>query len=242
MRPTWIVSCGLLAGCMGGANQETLLFELRVVAAIAEPAAVLEAGESYDLEVWVADPEDLGADVLVWACDGNDDCLPQTTTLPAGEPDAPFVVTRPATAGGVWMLACPPEACGNLDEPALNDLRDPFGWLNRLPLAGVSAASRLSPLVLDGTKPATNPKLVTVPGVLLDREAPEVPLVFSVRDADTAFGYATSGGFDAPQYEVGDDGTVTLTWLPDIESGPGELYVVFTNPAGGAEVWRSNVP
>ncbi|MEN0068044.1 MAG: hypothetical protein AAGA48_38295 [Myxococcota bacterium] len=232
-------------GCMGGPNLETRIGELRVVAAKAEPAAV-KPGEAYDLRLWVADPLALGAEVLTWSCpDQAGDCLPQTSSVPTpSEGITPsFVQRRIAAPAPVWVLACPDGTCGDLDNPTADQLRDPFGWLQDLPLAGVSAGSRLPPVALDPTaEPPVNPTIQDAPKAMLDREAIEVELSFSVEGATDAFGYATSGGFESPSNPVDDKGTVTLTWVPDPEDEDGEAYVVFTNGSGGTEVWQAPIP
>ena len=69
------IAC-LLAGCMPGPSAETLVDELRVIAAVAEPPEVMPA-ETSNLEVVVADPLQNGAQVAVWACTpaGEDTCV-----------------------------------------------------------------------------------------------------------------------------------------------------------------------
>lgn len=232
-----------LVGCMGGPNLETQIGELRVVAARADPAAVAP-DEPFDLELWVANPTGEAAEVVTWSCpEGDAGCQPILTPLPASDgPTVPFVHQRTATLAPIWILACPTGACGDLANPPVGLLRDPFGWLQTLPLSGVSAASRLPPVPFDPELVATNPTVETMPEPMFDRTGLEVALNFVVRSADSAFGLATSGGFDQPSYDVADDGTVTLTWVPDPEAEAGEVFVVFGNAAGGVTVWRADVP
>ncbi len=225
---------------MGGPNLETRITELRVVAAKAEPAAA-EKGEPFELVVWVADPLDRGGDVLTWSCVETLPCEPLTAEVPeAGETTPPIVQTRAAVPAPIWVLACAEGDCGDLDSPPEDRLRDPVEWLRDLPVGGVSAASRPPPISIDAS--LVNPTLVATPDVALDRGRSEVELVFEVSDAETAFGYATSGGFETPQVEPDDAGRFTLTWFSDPEQESGEVFVVFTNPAGGTEVWQSPVP
>jgi len=237
-----IVLVAGLIGCMGGPDLQTRIEELRVVAARAEPAAVAP-GEPYDLVLWVADPQGRGGDVVSWSCVEDLPCAPVTSALPAPRDGstAPIVQSRVAVPAPLWILACAEGDCGDLDDPAPADLRDPFGWLQRLPLQGVSAASRLPPVAL-GEAPPVNPTIAGEPETGPDQSVARVELAFAVTDAEQAFGYATSGGFEAAAYDVAEDGTVTLAWVPDPEPRPGEVFVVFTNPEGGTAVWQAPVP
>lgn len=232
----------LVAACMAGPNLETRIGELRVVAAKTEPARVAP-GDAFDLVVWVADPLELGGDVLAWSCFDDLPCAPTTSAVPErGETTPPVVQRRIAAPAPIWLLACADGDCGDLENPSEAQLRDPFGWLQTLPLSGVSAASRVPPIEEDPEVPLVNPALTEVPKDPLDPRAAEVELTFGVTDADAAFGYATSGGFGAPSYEPDESGVVTLTWFPDPEQDAGEVFVVFTNPGGGVEVWQNPVP
>ncbi|MEM6928848.1 MAG: hypothetical protein AAF602_18055 [Myxococcota bacterium] len=232
-----------LVGCMGGPNLATRIGELRVVAAKADPPGV-GLGEPFDLVVWVADPLDRGSDVLSWSCVEDIPCAPIRSEVPdlVEGTTPPLTQPRLAAPAPIWVLACSDGDCGDLDDPPEARLRDPFGWLQDLPLAGVSAASRLPPIAEDPTVPLTNPLVTAAPKTVLDRDALQVDLTFTVLEATSAFGYATTGGFDAPLYEPDAAGNVTLTWFPDPEQEAGEVFVVFTNLLGGSEVWQAPVP
>lgn len=124
-----------LVGCAEGPSDETLLTELRVVSIVAEPAEAAPS-EPVALSVTAADPDGLGADVLVWTCSPTGSgCLedgdPLSTRLALGTlADPSAVVTlapSPAlgaalpddatvTATVVWALACEPGLCPIVDD------------------------------------------------------------------------------------------------------------------------------
>ncbi|MDP2313542.1 MAG: hypothetical protein Q8P41_11600 [Pseudomonadota bacterium] len=127
-----LLAAALLAGC-GGANDETLVDELRVMAVVVEPPEVAP-GATATITAWVADPGDVAPDALLWTCTNlGDGCLEaaeaaQGTTVSA--PTDGTVVTEriapPALAGVVadgttvlpvllWALACAPGVCPAID-------------------------------------------------------------------------------------------------------------------------------
>lgn len=131
---SWIVLA--LLAC-SGPDPGTLIDELRVVAMVAEPPEVAP-GESTDIEVFVADPEENGADILVWACtnlgEGCIESIDSGTYLSVGSPsEGKASVTLEATsalapalletdlleATTIWTLACEPGLC-----PVIDDSRD----------------------------------------------------------------------------------------------------------------------
>lgn len=125
-----------LLGCGAGPNEETLVPDVRVMAAVAEPPEV-EAGASVELAVHLVDPVGEGVEGVLWTCvDLGEGCL--EAELPAAgatllDPvDGVATVTRgvpaelaPVVADGstvlpvpVWVLACAPGVCPLIDEVA----------------------------------------------------------------------------------------------------------------------------
>lgn len=118
-----------LLGCGAGPNEETLVPDVRVMAAVAEPPEV-GAGESVEVAVHLFDPAGEGIEGVLWTClDLGDGCL--EAALPAvgasllDPVDGVATVTRavpaelaPLVADGttvlpvpVWVLACAPGVC-----------------------------------------------------------------------------------------------------------------------------------
>ncbi len=231
---------GLFAGCEPGANSETLLEELRLVAAIAEPPEVAP-GEPYSLTAIIADPLGEGAEVALWSCLPESDCIEETTDLSEDwsvSTQAIGVAPLP-----LWIAACAPGVC-DLDSRTDDDRQDPSMWLNQQPLVGVTAGFRLT-RITDAPieERASNPVVDTAPAAedLLDVPAGELQtLSFVVPGATEAFGLATSGGFARPSREIASDGTVALEWFPADSSGAGEVFVVFIDDSGGTAVWRAD--
>lgn len=213
----------LLVGCGDGPNPETLVDELRIVAAVAEPPEVAP-GASFALTVTVARSDD--ADLLVWTC--GDTCVQARPQLVDEQATVEFL----ATTDPIWMLAC--EGCDL--EVGEARLRDPVGWLEDLPLEGVAAASRT--VRVSDTPEARNPVIERAPEpdtlVGANPEAP-TPLRFRVPGAETAFGSATDGGFGRPQFDIASDGTAVLEWYGPEDAG--RVYVVFEGIDGASAVW-----
>jgi hypothetical protein len=249
------VTLGLvLVGCAMGPNEETVIDELRVVSAVAEPPEVTPGG-AYDLTVTVADPQADGFELLVFTCPPSS--LPSGVTLPPEALDAPCVVDRPAvddeghavvpSIGALpvpqWMVACAPGACA-LDDVSERELRDPVAWLQTLPLEGVSAAFRQVRVVEPPAEPALqNPDIVEVGPVRgLASAGPDDPvtLSFVVPGAETAFGRATVGGFGRPSFDVASDGSVSLEWYGPRRryEGAGWIYVVFEGADGASSLYQ----
>ena len=128
----------LLSGC-GGPRPETLLYELRIVAAVAEPPEVAQ-GEPYDLTAIIADPTGEGGDWMIWGCLPDLGCAVERGELGIDEPTATVVAVAPAP---VWVMACAPGAC-DLSAATDAQLEDPQAWLQDLPVSGVTLGSRLT--------------------------------------------------------------------------------------------------
>ena len=221
----------LLVACAMGPSEETLLTDLRVVAAVAEPPEVAP-GEETTIEVTVADPSGAGAEVLVWTPAGRfaGDLVDQrvTGTLP---------VSDEVGAAPLWVLACEPGLCPMIRDEGF-DLSDPDEWIAELPMEGVSLATRAFPVSRERTRNA-NP-VVTVTGDLASSAGAEVELDVDVVDEDettVVFGYTTGGGFGMASFPVV-GGASILTWYAPEEEGPVDLFVVVQDDRGGAAVWR----
>jgi hypothetical protein len=125
-----VVILSLLAGCMG-ANEDTLVDELRVMAVVVEPPEAAP-GATVAITAYIADPDSDGSapEVLLWTCTNvGDGCLeaaePGQGTTVGAPTDGQLVSTRmvpPALAGVVgdgttvlplllWTLACAPDLC-----------------------------------------------------------------------------------------------------------------------------------
>lgn len=236
MRLLPLVVVALIA-CEDGPSPETLVDDVQVIAGVAEPLASAP-GEPWMLTATVADPLERGAEVLVWSC--VEDCVTVRASLQDERVVIPQVSVAPVP---VWILACDPEIC-ELDDPDPADLRDPVGWMQRLPLDGVSLATRQVLLTEEPPEDRPeNPLLVAEPAI---RRLDAVPaggrrvLEFEVPGATTAWGYSTAGGFSRPSEDVAMDGRVELEWFAPEESGIVRLYVVFEDELGGTRVWRSD--
>jgi hypothetical protein len=225
-----------LAAC-GGPNPETLLYELRVVAAVADPPEV-GVGESYTLTATIADPLQEGGDWMIWSCIPQGDCVVQRGVLGVDIPQAVLPAVAPVPA---WVMACAPGACDVVGATEAQ-LRDPEGWMQQLPLSGVTLGSRLTRITeLPVDQRAGNPYLVEEPEVPDVGTNAEVPLSFVVPGAASAWGLATGGGFTMVRYDVSDAGEAQLRWVAPEEPGEVTLYVVFDDERGGTAVWEAVV-
>jgi len=255
-RPATLVMLLGLAAC-GGPNDATLISELRVVAAVADPPQVLP-GEPYLLTATIADPEELGADWSIWTCIPEADelelppgltglklpelepgCIAVDGVLNGEEVQAPLI----GLPFPVYVMACNPGRC---DLPGVTEAQrqDPDAWLQELPFSGVAVGQRF-PRLLDpgsGEEPGTNPVVESAEGLEdpVKREA-EVTLTFVVPGATRAFGYTTAGGFTMTDTDVGRDGDTELVWVAPETSGDARLYVVFSDEEGGTAVWTADV-
>lgn len=224
----------LLAACADGPSEETLVRDVQVIAAVADPP-VVAADEPYTLTVTAADPLDRGAEVLVWRCDdlGCD--------TRRGAPEDERVGFDLVGGGGpLWVLACDPGIC-DLDDPRPAHLRDPASWMAELPLEGVSLATREVPVTTEPeTERPTNPVVEREPeAARLGEASPKEPasLRFTVPGAERAWGYSTAGGFEMPVEDVDREGVVTLPWYAPKDDEDARLYVVFEDDEGGVTVW-----
>lgn len=225
----------LLSACAGGPRPETLIEGLTWVAAVADPP-VVPVGERYTLTATLADPEGHEPDVLVWSCVPELGCDAITAPVVDGTVTVERVATAPLP---VWMLACSPGSCGDLEATSDAVLVDPTTWLETLPIRGVAAATRLTRI---GEPGEGNPSIDEAPeGPLSARVGEEVALTFLVSGAETAYGLSTIGGFSGVAFDVSIAGRVTLTFVGSPEPGAGQVYVVFDDGAGGTALWTETV-
>lgn len=245
----WLPMLPLVAAACGGPNPETLLYELRVVAAVADPPEVA-VGEPYTLSAVVADPLEEGGEWMIWSCLGDEGCLAERGVLGVDPPTATLLGVAPVPA---WVMACAPGAC-DLAGATEAQLLDPDAWMQSLPLSGVSLASRFTRLTEAAPEDrATNPVITRAPDTddaLPATVAPgrELRLGFDCPGAEAAFGQATAGGFTMVRYDVGDAGNTELVWVApedpaDVPAADGlvRLYVVFDSGDGGTAVWEASV-
>ncbi len=245
------LALGLVA--CGGPNEETLIEELRVVAAVADPPQV-GLGQPYELAATIADPLGEGGDWAMWTC------VPEVVELPPGVEDLQLPPLEPGcqVVGGsleeetvsatfvglpfpVYVMACNPGLC---DLPGATEaqLQDPDAWMQELPMSGVALGRRFPRLLEAGEEAGANPVVVEVDGLEEEVAAEaELTLSFLVPGAETAFGYTTAGGFARRSYDVGSVGNTELVWVAPAEAGPARLYVVFVDELGGTAVWTADL-
>jgi hypothetical protein len=224
----------VLSACEPGPNEETLVESLQIVAAVAEPPEVAPF-EPYSLTATVVDPVGEGFEVLMWTC--LDDC--ESVRPDVDGTQAAAMVASVAPVPG-WILACAPGLC-DLDDPRQRDLKDPFGWLQSLPIEGVSLVSRLPRLTEETEDRHVNPLIEEEPSeAKLEDVGAEssVRLTFLVPGAETAWTYTTLGGFRRPSEDIASDGAVTVEWFAPKKPQTAALFVVFVDGLGGSVVWE----
>ncbi len=223
-----------LAGCTTGPDPLTLVEGVELVAAVAEPPEVAP-GEPFEVTVTVGDPLGEGVDAAIWWCPPDDGpCASARPEVVDGVARATLTATAPTP---VWVVACARDlGC----DPREVDLRDPYAWLQRLPLEGVAAGTRAVTLTeLPPGERRANPTIVEAPALGEVDPEEEVELTFLAAGATRASGLTTGGGFDAPSSEVSAEGEVTLTWFAPAEAGEVTLWVVLDDELGGAVVWTA---
>jgi hypothetical protein len=158
-----------LAAC-GGPLDETLVDELRTIAAPVDPPELVP-GEPFTAAPLVVDPQGRAVEVLIWTCiiagPPGQPCLefaggaaPTVAVVAAGQAAALFAPSAPAALipdegafiADLRMLACAPGLCpifdevrGGVDasdEDLVRRLSDPRELLRGLPIEGVSYARR----------------------------------------------------------------------------------------------------
>ena len=253
------VSFGLLAGCSMGANPETLIDELRVVAIVLEPPEAAP-GEPVTVTTHLSDPTGVGAHAGAWTCLGFfGECLEQdpnrlvtttelgsqiTWTLTAPVEAAGILAKSEEAAASIWSMACEDGVCPLLEEdtPCAEDLADPYTMMTDLPLDGVSLARRslwMSNRPLE--ERMQNPTVTadfSEPPVVSPEDSED--LCFSVEGATDAYGYASAGGFSETEVGV-EDGQLTLQYTAPEDATEVDLWVVVQSDDGGAAVWTGSL-
>lgn len=162
----------------------------------------------------------------------------------------------------VYALACQADTCGiirrvqaamdgvGVDEGIARDLADPTGWLDDLPMEGVSLATR--DFVVSNRDPGSsnqNPEIdprfaeslddaiVMLPGATID-------LAFFVDDPNGesvyVYPFTTIGTFDDRKVKAEDD-QVRLYLTAPPTTGEGRVWVVFDDRDGGLAVYSQAV-
>jgi hypothetical protein len=243
-----------------GADPDTLIDELRVVAVVAEPPEAAP-GESVTLTMHLSNPMDLTGSAGVWSCIGFDgQCLEQdpgriqrsdeltdtlSWTLAAPLEAAALFEDLGRVPVPIWALACDSGLCPLLedDEVCEESLADPYEMMKDLPLAGVSLAYKslwVSENELETR--AQNPILTPDFDASDALEAGETrTLCFSVSgEATDGYGYASAGGFSDVEFEV-KDGTVSLDYVAPDDAESVTLWVVVQSESGGSALWTSTL-
>ncbi len=147
---------GALAGCVGSVRSSDIVEDVSIVAIKVDPPVPI-SGDDARIEVYVANPDALELDVLIWTCvpTGESSCAEgelgwapadralrlrldgtiAEVTVPVPSLELAGVVPRTA-AVLVWTLACVPGRCAIFDElaawpddPALHSRLDlPLKW------------------------------------------------------------------------------------------------------------------
>jgi hypothetical protein len=247
-----------LLACTGGANPETLVDELRILALVFEPPEA-PPGSPVQVVAHLADPKEKGAELAAWTCVGfGGTCLesdasraevaegsPPALTLSAPAEAAAFFEEEEEVPVSVWAWACETGQCQDLDD-SLEDaefLSNPIETLEDRPIEGISLARRTFWVSLrDAAAQRQNPE-VSLVSELPSTVAPssEMTLAFAVNGpAESGFGYATAGGFSETESEV-DEGELELTWVAPEEGGVVTLWVVVQSEDQGTAVWSESV-
>jgi len=246
-----------------GANVETLVDELRVVAIALEPPESAP-GESFTAALHVGNPSSSEITVASWTCAGfGGECLePLVSRAAIAEGSAPLFeveLQAPYEAAAllvqaeefpisVWAMACEEGVCPLLDDIAdgvadADVLADPTLALEALPLSGVSVARKsLWISNRDDEERRENPEILPQFDGPLEGSATEpLALTFAISgDATEGYGYATGGGFEMSEYTVL-DGALSMSWYAPEAAGEYTLWVIVQSDEGGSTVWSSTV-
>lgn len=254
----------LLPAC-SGANDETLLDELRVLSMIPD-APEIAPRETTSLDVRIVDPAAQGGRVLVWTCTRlGETCLEddegRTVTLAAPEAghlrvDLTASPALAAVAGPeplpliqVFALACADDVCPLFDDVDAERPVDPevwaapFDWMADLPMEGTSLA--FVSLRVSTRAPGerhVNPTLEAT--LAADRMesgatlAVDVQVAGELSEEAKVWGYAEAGGFAMTDRRTGADDQTSLDYVAPPTAGDVPLYLVFTDGLGGAALWE----
>lgn len=257
----------LLTAC-GGANDETLLDELRVLSVLPQEPEIAP-GETTTVSVRVVDPEATGFRALVWTCTRlGEDCLEdeegRTTSLATveeGRAAVPVTASMALAAVAsesplplvtIWALACADDACPLLDEVERGDPIDadmwanPTDWMSELPITGTSLA--LATLRVSTRSAETrhvNPTIAVSP------EAPsaaagksvevEVAITGELGSEARVWGYATAGGFERPSDRPNARLEANLSWIAPDTAGSADGFLLLVDDEGGGALWEGGL-
>ncbi len=254
----------LLLAC-GGANDETLLDELRVLSMLPQ-APEVAPGETTTVDVRIVDPTGAGYRALVWTCTRlGEDCLedeegrvPALATVEDGRAAVPVTASMvlaavasesPLPLVSIWALACTADACPLLDEVERGEeiepdvWADPTDWMSGLPIEGTSlalASLRVSTRSADTRH--VNPTLTVTPAA--PSAAPgesvdlEVIIAGELGSEARVWGYATEGGFERPSDRPNARLEADLTWVAPETAGIADGFVLLVDDEGGGALWE----
>jgi hypothetical protein len=257
----------LLTAC-GGANDETLLDELRVLSMLPQ-APEIAPGETTTMDVRIVDPDAGGYRALVWTCTQlGEDCLedeegrtPALATVEDGRAAVPVTASMalaavasdsPLPLVSVWALACADDACPLLDEVERGDTidadvwADPTDWMSELPIEGTSLA--LSSVQVSTRAADTrhvNPTITVSP------EAPsvtpggsvevEVAITGELGSEARVWGYTTAGGFERPSDRPNARLEARLDWIAPATAGSASGFLLLVDDEGGGVLWEGTL-
>lgn len=254
----------LLTAC-GGANDETLLDELRVLSMLPQ-APEVAPGETTTVDVRIVDPEAAGYRALVWTCTRlGEDCLedeegrtPALATVADGRAAVPVTVSMALAAVAsesplplvtIWALACADDACPLLDEVERGDAIDadvwanPTDWMSDLPIAGTSlalATLRVSTRSADTRH--VNPTLTVspeTPSAAAGRSVEiEAAIAGELGSEARVWGYATAGGFERPSDRPNARLEANLTWVAPDTAEIADGFLLLVDDEGGGALWE----
>lgn len=261
-----VILPALLLGC-SGANEETLVDELRVLAMV--PAAPeIAPMETTDVDTFVVDPAGDGASVLVWTCTRlGETCLEddEGRTVSVVEPDETGHVHTDVTASAalaavasesplplvsVWALACvDADTCPIFADVAdgttvdADTWADPTDLMRELPISGTSLA--FTSLSVSTRTPDTrhvNPTVEVTTNK--DTVAPGKKLKVSAQlagelgDEAHVWGYAEAGGFTETDDRPNQNQKARLDWIAPDEAGDVTAWLVVVDGLGGSALWE----
>jgi hypothetical protein len=263
-----MVAVTILASCMPGPKVETMVDDLRILAMVAD-APEITPGEAIALTVHVGEPANQPVDLLVWSCFNlGEGCLEakspdryfvvedvslQASIEMASDASVLAFLTPelPEIPVAIWALACDPGVCPSIELALAGELEESFlenptDSLKDLPFDGVSLAFRTVWLSDREEKERRTNPVITPNFKLPDQasSAENIELLFGVesnQESVQAYGYATAGGFGAPENPVL-EGEVTPIWYPAPEemeetAETVRFWVAVQDEEGGVAVW-----
>ncbi len=257
----------LLLAC-GGASDETLLDELRVLSMLPQAPEIAPA-ESTTVDVRIVDPTGDGYRALVWTCTRlGEDCLeddegrtPALATVDEGRAAIPVTASpslaavageAPLALVSIWALACAGDACPLLDDVEAGaeidrDVwSDPTDWMASLPKEGTSLAfTSLYVSTRAADQRHVNPVITVSP------EAPavaagktvdiEVQIAGELGSEARVWGYATEGGFMRPSDRPNSKLLAELAWVAPESAGSADGFILVVDGEGGGALWEGTL-